>query len=56
MPSTKWMQERRQQTFWLMPEEESAFAAACKAQGITKSKALRDTVLAMLSTLDGKDA
>lgn len=48
MPTTKWMQERKQQTFWLTPAEEAAFAAACKKKGITKSKALRDVVLLML--------
>ncbi len=50
------MRERKQQTFWLTPAEEAAFAAACKAKGITKSEALRDTVRAMLSTLERRDA
>ena len=50
------MQERRQQHFWLTQDEEAKFAAACKAKGITKAKALRDTVRAMLSTLERRDA
>lgn len=49
------MQERRQQTFWLTPSEEAAFAEACKKRGITKSRALRETVLVMLATLESKD-
>lgn len=56
MPSAIWMKERRQQTFWLTEAEEALFAAACKAKGITKSQALRDTVLAVLSTLEPQDA
>ncbi len=56
MPSTTWMKERRQQTFWLTPDEEALFAAACKAKGVTKSEALRDVVRLMLSTLEAQDA
>ena len=52
----KWMAAHKQQTFWLTPEEETAFAAACKAKGITKSQALRETVLAMLATLEPQNA
>ncbi len=52
----EWQLAHKQQTFWLTPEEEAAFAAACKAKGITKSKALRETVLAMLATLEPQNA
>lgn len=52
----KWMAAHKQQTFWLTPAEEAAFAEACKKRGITKSRALRETVLAMLATLEPQDA
>ena len=50
------MAAHKQQTFWLTPEEEAAFAEACKAKGTTKSKALREVVRLMLSTVEAQDA
>ncbi len=50
------MAAHKQQTFWLTPAEETAFAEACKAKGITKSKALRDVVLIMLGTKEPQGA
>ena len=51
----KWMAAHKQQTFWLTPQEEATFAEACKAKGITKSKALREVVRLMLGTLEPQD-
>ena len=56
MPTKEWMRERRLQTFWLTEAEEAVFSKACKKKGITKAEALRDTVLAMLGTLEPQDA
>ena len=55
MPTKEWMKERKLQTFWLTQAEEVIFAKACKQKGTTKAEALRDTVLAMLSTLEPQD-